>query len=300
MTRSRYLEANGLRLHYLDSGGSGPPLLLVPGLTANAHSFDGLQSAGLGDELRVLAFDARGRGLSDKPQSGYAMSDHAADLVGALDVLGLERVHLGGHSFGGLLTYYFAANYPARVKTALVLDAPSDLDLAILDQIAPSLARLERTFSSWDEYDDLVRSFPYWDGFPWNDELHAYYRGDAEERPDGSVRPRCDPAHIRAVIEGELEIDWPATIERVTCPTLLIRATDPFGPSGSGPILTAESAQRALRTLQDGTLAEFRGNHITFIFGSHARDVVETVVSFTTRHDLTLEAESARSPGRSQ
>jgi pimeloyl-ACP methyl ester carboxylesterase len=257
--------------------------VLVPGLTANAHSFDGLLAAGLGEALHVLAFDARGRGLSDKPESGYAMADHAADLLGALDALGLERAHLGGHSFGGLLTYYVAANHPERVETAVVLDAPSDLDPAILDQIAPSLARLERTFASWEEYDDLVRSFPYWDGFTWNDELHAYYRGDAAERPDGSIRPRCNPAHLRAVIEGELEIDWPATIERVTCPTLVIRATGPFGPPGSGPILTAESAQRAVARLQDGALAEFRGNHITFIFGCHARDVVEEIVSFTAR-----------------
>ena len=82
MSRSRYVEANGPRLHYLDSGGSGPPFVLVPGLSANAHSFDGLLAAGLGEALRVLAFDARGRGLSAKPASGYAMADHAADLLG--------------------------------------------------------------------------------------------------------------------------------------------------------------------------------------------------------------------------
>ena len=280
MTASRYVEANGLRLHYLDDSGDGPPLVLVPGLTANAHSFDGLLAAGLGATLHVIAFDARGRGLSDKPEAGYTMADHTADLLGALDALGLDRVHLGGHSFGGLLTYFVAANHPERVETAIVLDAPADLDLSILDQIAPSLARLERTFASWDEYDELVRSFPYWDGFAWSDELQAYYRGDAEERPDGSVRPRCRPEHIRAVIEGELAVDWPATIERIACPTLLVRATEPFGPPGSGPILTAESAQRALARLRDGRLVEVGGNHITVLFGHNARAVVERIVAF--------------------
>jgi pimeloyl-ACP methyl ester carboxylesterase len=264
--------------------------VLVPGLTANAHSFDGLLAAGLGDSLHVLAFDARGRGLSDKPESGYTMADHASDLLGALDALGLERVHLGGHSFGGLLTYYVAANHPERVETAVVLDAPADLDPAILDQIAPSLARLERTFGSWDEYDALVRSFPYWDGFAWTDELHAYYRGDAEEHPDGAIRPRCNPAHIRAVIEGELEIDWAATIERITCPTLLVRATQPFGPPGSGPILPAESAQRALARLRDGRLVELPGNHITVLFGRHARQVVEQIVSFILGESASVQS----------
>jgi pimeloyl-ACP methyl ester carboxylesterase len=254
--------------------------VLVPGLTANAHSLDGLLAAGIGEVARVLAFDARGRGLSDKPASGYAMSDHAADLIGALDALALDRVTFGGHSFGGLLTYYVASNYPDRVERAVVLDAPTDVDPAILDQIAPSLARLERRFASWDEYDALVRSFPYWDGFEWNDEIQAYYRGDAEELQDGSIRSRARSEHIRAVIAAEVEIDWRETARRVACPTLLVRATAPFGPPGSGPILTAEEARRTIALLRDGRLAEIPGNHVTFLFGEPARLVVAEIASF--------------------
>ena len=280
MTRSRNVVANGLRLHYLDTGGEGPPLVLVPGLSANAHSFDGLLAAGLGASARALVFDARGRGLSEAPHSGYAIADHAADLLGALDTLGLERVALGGHSFGGLLTYHVAAEHPERVERAIVLDAPAEVDPAILEQIAPSLARLERTFDSWDEYDAFVRSFPYWEGFDWDDEIQAYYRGDAQELPDGRVRARCRPEHIREVIAGELEIDWPATVARVTCPTLLVRATEPFGPPGAGPILTAEGARRTLALLRDGRLVETDGNHVTFLFGRQARAVVEAMRSF--------------------
>jgi pimeloyl-ACP methyl ester carboxylesterase len=258
--------------------------VLVPGLTANAHSFEGLLAAGLAETARVLAFDARGRGLSDKPASGYAMADHAADLIGALDALALDRVIFGGHSFGGLLTYYVAANHPDRVEKAVVLDAPTDVDPAILDQIGPSLARLERSFGSWDEYDALVRSFPYWDRFEWNDEIQAYYRGDAEELPDGSIRSRCRSEHIRAVIAAEVEIDWRETVRRIACPTLLVRAVEPFGPPGSGPILAAEEAQRTVALLRDGRLAEIPGNHITLVFGASARLVVAEIASFLGRH----------------
>ena len=99
--------------------------MLAPGLTANAHSFDGLMRAGLGDVARVIALDLRGRGESDAPPSGYAMEDHARDVLGLLDALGLERVVMGGHSFGGLLTYWLAANHPERVERCVVLDAPA-------------------------------------------------------------------------------------------------------------------------------------------------------------------------------
>jgi pimeloyl-ACP methyl ester carboxylesterase len=276
----RFVATNGIRVHYSDSEADGPPLVLVPGLTANRHSFDGLLAAGLGERLRVLAFDARGRGLSDKPDAGYTMADHSADLLGALDALGLERVAIGGHSFGGLLTYYLAAHHRERVEQIVVLDAPTELDPAILDQIAPSLARLERSFASWREYDELVRSFPYWDGFEWSAEVQAYYRGDAEEFRDGSVRSRAHPEHIHAVIAGELEVDWQATLARVACPVLLVRATAPFGPPGSGPILSADVARRAIALLPEGRLLEMPGNHITFLFGEHAPAVVDAIVEF--------------------
>jgi pimeloyl-ACP methyl ester carboxylesterase len=279
VTESRFLEANGLRLHYLESG-DGPPLVLVPGLTANAHSFDGLLAAGLDARLRVLAFDARGRGLSDRPASGYTMDDHATDLLAALAVLGLDRVILGGHSFGGLLTFFVAAQHPERVEKAVVIDAPSEIDPAILDQIAPSLARLERTFASWEEYDELIRAFPYWDGFEWNDQVQAYYRGDAEQIAEGEIRARARPAAIQAVIAGELAVDWPATVARVACPTLLIRATGSFGPAGSGPILDGDGARRTLSLLRDGRLVELDGNHVTVMFGPSAGRMVREITAF--------------------
>ena len=61
----RYVETNGIRLHYLEHSGPEPILVLAPGLTANAHSFDGLIEAGLSRAAHVLALDLRGRGESD-------------------------------------------------------------------------------------------------------------------------------------------------------------------------------------------------------------------------------------------
>ena len=58
----KYVETNGIRLHYLDHPGEGPTLILMPGLTANAHSFAGLVKGGLAPALHVLALDLRGRG----------------------------------------------------------------------------------------------------------------------------------------------------------------------------------------------------------------------------------------------
>ena len=125
-----YVETNGIKLHYLERPGDGPTLLLAPGLAAGAHFYLTLMDR-LAPRLHVIAFDLRGRGASDKPDTGYTMADHAADMVGAMDALGIDRVAFGGHSFGGLLTYILAAYYPERIERGVVIDAPAEVGLEV-------------------------------------------------------------------------------------------------------------------------------------------------------------------------
>jgi pimeloyl-ACP methyl ester carboxylesterase len=276
----RYAETNGIRLHYLDHPGPEPTLVLAPGLTANAHSFDGLVGAGLAEVAHVLALDLRGRGESDQPDAGYAMEDHARDVLGLLDALGLERVVMGGHSFGGLLTYWLAANHPERVERCIVLDAPAQVDPDVVEQIRPSLARLGTVYSSWEEYLAFVKAMPYFDGNGWSPELERYYRADVLIGPDGTLQARSRPETIQAAVEGTARIDWPATVARVAQPTLLLRAPGDFGPPGSPPILSRENAERTVVLLSNGELAEGVGNHLTFMFGQGARVLTEHIARF--------------------
>ena len=276
---SHYVETNGIRLHYLEREGDGPTLVLAPGLTANAHFFETLL-AHLSPRLHVLAFDLRGRGLSDQPDRGYTMDDHAADMVGALDALGLDRVVFGGHSFGGLLTLYMSAHHPERVERAVVIDAPAEVDPGILDQLKPALDRLEMVFPSWDEYLALVKSMPYYADWEWDPALEVYYRSDVIDLPDGSIRARSRPDQIRQAIEGTLVVDWPDLVRRMHQPTLFIRATGAFGPAGSPPLVPEDKAQLTMDLLADGRFRQFDGNHITFLFGANAPQVADEIVEF--------------------
>src|ERR1019366_4397700 len=71
----------GLTTHYLDNPGPDPAIVLLHGLSANANEFCGLIDAGLGRTHRVVAPDLRGRGKTAKPDSGYSMGQHAADVI---------------------------------------------------------------------------------------------------------------------------------------------------------------------------------------------------------------------------
>lgn len=272
-----YVEANGIKLHYLDYGGDGPTMVLAPGFTANAHSFEGL-AAGLGGALRVIAVDLRGRGLSDKPASGYSLEDHANDMLGLLDRLGLEKVIFGGHSYGGTLAYVMAAEYPERVTHCVTIDAPAEPGPAILDQIQPVLDRLEVTFPSIDAYLDHVKSMP-WFAARWNDRIDTFHRTNVQQLPDGSVQSRARPAAIREAITGLLAVDMAAIVASITCPTLLIRATEPLLPDV--PLLfPEEDARRAVASLADCQLVDVGGNHYDVVLGKTAPDAAAAILDF--------------------
>ncbi len=276
--RSEFIDVNGIRLHYLDHGGEGPILVMTHGLTANAHSFDGMARA-LGGDVRLIAVDLRGRGLSDKPDTGYSMEDHAADVLGLLDDLEIDRAFLGGHSFGGLLTYHIAAHHPERVRRCIVMDAPIDIGEATLEQIKPALDRLGRVFPSWDAYLAAVKEQPYYHGW-WDHQIESYYRADIQENEDGTVQSKSSPDHIRQAVEETIGVAWNEYLGRIEVPLLLIRATLPYGPPGYPPLLTADQARTVLAALLDGRLVEIDGNHMTFLFGEEIREASRAITEF--------------------
>jgi pimeloyl-ACP methyl ester carboxylesterase len=274
----RYIDTNGVCLHVIDHEGDGPVLVLAPGLTANSHSFDGLVAHGLAPSMRVLALDLRGRGESDKPDGGYDLEDHAADIIGVLDALDIDRVFMGGHSYGGMLSFWTAANHPERVIGCVTLDPPVEVDEQVRAQIQPSLDRLDKTLPSFEAYVDAMKAMPFFEGW-WDPMIENYFRADVE-KVAGGVRPRSSVEHIDAVLDGCVKIDWESTVRSVSQPSLLIRATEPYGPPGYPPILTEELASRTMSRLQHGTMVEVHANHMTMLFGEAAGQTVAAILAF--------------------
>src|SRR5215467_12718304 len=204
----RLVNVNGIGLHCIEHEGGLPPVVLLPGLTANANSFDGLVEAGLAPRFRVVAIDLRGRGQSDKPATGYSMAEHAADVIGLMDSLGLKQAVVGGHSFGGMLAMYIASRFPGRVQKLLVLDSAAGLiSPQTREMIKPSLGRLGRRFPSWQEYLDFIKKAPFFEDW-WEPEIEGYYRADVETAEDGSVTPRSRYENIAEAMDRVSEIDW--------------------------------------------------------------------------------------------
>lgn len=281
----KYIQTNGIQLHALDYPGEEPTLVYLPGLTANAHLFSGVAQAGLTPRFRILGLDLRGRGSSDKPESGYTMADHAADLIGVLDAEGIAKATLVGHSFGGLLSMYMAATHPDRVERIVIIDAAkSAASQEVAEMIRPSLARLGVVLPSVDVYLAAVKQMPYLDG--WDDSLEAYFRADMHVNEDGTARANASATAIGAAIDGVLAEDWDAIINRITCPAILINATEPYGPPGSPPVVSEADARKTAVQLANCQYVHVPGNHITMVFGENAKNVADAILNFITPETL--------------
>jgi pimeloyl-ACP methyl ester carboxylesterase len=272
------IVAGGLRVRYLDWPGGAPPIVLLHGLSANATEFAALGGA-LAPRFRVVAPDLRGRGGSDQPATGYTMADHAADVVALLDALGLERVVLGGHSFGGFLAIYIAVHHPERVARLVVIDAAIEIHPNVREMLGPSLARLRRTFPSAEAYLDEIRRAPYMDG-TWDWAMESYFRAELAEDADGTVRSATSADAVAESMAQVLGEPWADLVARVTQPTLLVNAPADYGPPGTGAIVPEANARATVRLFREARYARASGNHLTMVFGDHARALAGEIAAF--------------------
>lgn len=278
---SNACDVGGVEMFYLDAPGArgAQAIVLLHGLSANANSFAGLIAAGLSPAFRVIAPDLRGRARSGKPESGYEMADHARDVIALLDALGLDRAVLGGHSFGGYLGIYIAANYPDRVSKLVVIDAAISSHPRIGVLLKPSLDRLTRTSPSADSYLTDVRNAGYMDGI-WDESAEAYFRAELVEHPDGSFGSATSNAAIVQAAMGVATEPWLHHVQQVRAPVLVLNALGAFGPPGTPPLFDELVTQATARAFATARYAVVPGNHITLLFGAGAAAVRREIEQF--------------------
>jgi pimeloyl-ACP methyl ester carboxylesterase len=119
---SRYINANGLRMHAV-IGGDGPPLLLIHGWPQTWYAWRLVMPA-LARDFQVIAVDQRGIGLTDKPAGGYDTGSQANDMVALMQALGHQRFAVYGTDTGMPIAYALAADHPGRVERLVVSEAP--------------------------------------------------------------------------------------------------------------------------------------------------------------------------------
>jgi pimeloyl-ACP methyl ester carboxylesterase len=219
---------------------------------------------------RLIAYDLRGRGESDKPDKGYSLAVHGEDLEALLDHFRLKKAILVGHSLGASIAVRFAVTRPQRVERLVLIDGGLDVRHEVLESLRPAINRLGVEFPSLDMFLGFVRMLPMFEG-RWNDHLERYFRYDVEELPGGTVRAKASRLAIEEEIASlERERLW-VYHHRVKAPTLIVRAPDGL-LTPTDCLMTQEEAEAMAGAIPRSKLVVVPGtNHYTVLLGQHPK-----------------------------
>jgi len=115
------VRARGIDFHFAEAGAGADVVLCLHGWPQHWYEWRYLMPA-LADRHRVLALDLRGFGWSEAPRDGYEKENMATDVLAVLDELGLERVKLIGHDWGGWIGFLLCLRDPQRFERFLALN----------------------------------------------------------------------------------------------------------------------------------------------------------------------------------
>jgi pimeloyl-ACP methyl ester carboxylesterase len=250
---SKFLTVNGLRLHYLEWGGSdAPPIVCVHGYTSSAEAFNA-PSRHFQDRFHILAPDVRGHGESAwSPAGAYQYTDQVGDLVALVDQLGLPPFVLIGTSMGGIIAMTYAVERPDRLRGLVINDIGPDPEPGS-QRITGLVGSRPESFASLDDAMSYRRQVsPIVAGRSLEDQRELAL-GVLRQRPDGSWGWKIDPAYIeQRVARGAppRPLLWPG-LATLPIPTLVVWGTD-------SDILSEAQATRMVETLPRGELAAIR------------------------------------------
>ena len=120
------VSVDGLRMYY-ELAGAGQHLVLIGGLGLDLSECGQLIDV-LATHYRVLAFDNRGAGRTDKPDEPYSVTQMAADTAGLMRALGIERAHVIGMSLGGRIALDLALEHPGRVRSLILVSTSARVE----------------------------------------------------------------------------------------------------------------------------------------------------------------------------
>lgn len=233
------LPGSGVRLRATRWPGSGPPVLLLHGLASSRRFWDLVVPGLVG--LPVLALDQRGHGDSERPAGPYDGATVVADVLTALDAVGLSRVVVVGHSWGATTALRLAATAPERVLATVAVDGGFWTPRAAGSTPEQARERLTppRTALPPDQLRALLRGGPLapW----WSPAVEAALLPLFGVGPDGLARARLPFEAHMAIVDDLLGDDASARLSQVRCPAWLV-ACEPAAAAASGETTAARSA----------------------------------------------------------
>jgi pimeloyl-ACP methyl ester carboxylesterase len=246
------IQLHGIDLFY-DIKGTGEPLLFISGFLCD-HSYWSLLMPSLTAQYQVIRFDNRGMGRSSAPDSPYSILDMAHDTAALLEHLGIDQVHVAGHSMGGQIAQELALTYPQTVKSLILLaslakgderfhsiiqswgDLAQKVDMTLFQQLIFPWMFSDNFYAMPEMIEQLIEWAVY---YPFAPQVHSIYH------------------QSRAILDG----DTTNRLHNILCPTFVL--------AGKQDILTPVKFSQQLA-------AGIPGAKLSFIDGGSHGFIIES------------------------
>ncbi|WP_131113069.1 alpha/beta fold hydrolase [Lichenihabitans psoromatis] len=208
--------ADGCAIYY-ERVGSGPPVVLIPGLGGDGRFWNGVVAL-LASRFDLLVVDHRGAGRSGRPAGPYRIDGIARDVLAILDAEGCGAAHLVGHSTGGAIVQTIALDAPERARSLVISGGWDRSDARFRAAFGARAALLDAGLA--DAYQQLTHVFGYDPAF-----IDAH---EAElDKAVASAATALAPFAVTAArVRMLLDFDRSAELHRIAQPTLIVGARD--------------------------------------------------------------------------
>ncbi|PZC44367.1 MAG: non-heme chloroperoxidase [Chloroflexi bacterium] len=241
----RHIEANGLKLHFLEWGDPAKPtVVLLHGFAQSAHSFD-FVSLSLADRFHVLALDFRGHGESDWSDSeDYTRESMQKDLEDFVIKTNSAPVIIVGLSLGGTIGYQYTAANQKLVRSLVIIDVAPRLQESGVQRVRKFVENKDY----FDSIEEMVSAVQVFRPDRTKNQIVASVMRNAKQHADGRWSWKYDPVLKRQTSRYEqTEKDrmqlW-KSLESITCPTLFVRGAE-------SDVVSAETATELVSRMQN-------------------------------------------------
>ena len=251
--RDGFVEANGLRFHYLDWGEPDrPPMLLLHGFAQTCHSWD-FVALSLSDRFRLIALDQRGHGDSDWATDGdYSPEAQQQDLNAVAEALRLESPVVMGLSMGGRNAFTYAAAHPGEVRALVIVDTGPE-------NMRPGSENIRGFVQQEDELDSVEAFVSRVQAFNPRrpvQQIRGSIVHNLKQLPNGKWTWKYDkllrsPGRPFASDPETAQRLW-GYLESLKCPTLIVRG-------GASDVIAFETAEAMQRRTPGSRLATVEG-----------------------------------------
>jgi pimeloyl-ACP methyl ester carboxylesterase len=257
--------------YYMENRSTGPVVYLLHGLTAKTGDWEIIPETLAKAGFHVFTFDMRGHGQSDKPDSGYAPDDHAADVEAWARALGHGPLHMVGHSTGGRNALVFAGLFPEKALTLTIIDQTLKADPDSWKKYKQRYSEYPTPFSDERSLDLFLRK-----KFLKDERRFTYYKGQFAKTQDGQWDWNFSTYGAYETQRFGRACDAFDLLTKVKCPILFIKGAD-------SDYVSPEEADKIRQMMPNGQLVVVeKAEHA--VFRDNPEGFLKVLVPFLKSH----------------